>query len=150
MSNHTACRRMAVLLGLLIVAIPGIGRADGRFSDARLMVGRQQVGGILVSDAKAKQVSFDSSGSLPFQIPFDRIKSIRYERSATPRYAAGLLVAWPLLFTKSKQHFLTIQYAGLSGEGKYQIVRLDKNNVRVALDTIEADTGVTIARSEER
>jgi sporulation protein YlmC with PRC-barrel domain len=150
MSNHTARRRMAAFLGLFIVAIPGIGLAEGRFSDARLIVGKQQVEGILVSDTRAKQVSFDSSGSLPFQIPFDQIKSIRYERSATPRYAAGILVAWPFLFTKSKQHFLTIQYAGLSGEGKYQSVRLDKNNVRAALDTIEADTGVTIARSEER
>ena len=122
MSNHTAPRRMAALLGLLIVAVPGIGRAEGRFSDARLIVGKQQVEGILVSDTKAKQVSFDSSGSLPFQIPFDQIKSIRYERSATPRYAAGILVASATLVTKTKQHFLTIEYTGLAGEGKSMVI----------------------------
>jgi sporulation protein YlmC with PRC-barrel domain len=150
MSSHGKHRQIASLLGLLIVALPAVGLADGRFSEARLMLGKQQVEGILVSDTKAKQVSFDSGGSLPFQIPFDKIKAIHYERSATPRYAAGVLIAWPLLFTKSKQHFLTIQYVEASGEGKFQIVRLDKNNFRTALDTIEADTGVKVERSEER
>lgn len=150
MSNHAAGRRIASLFGLFILALPAIALADGRFSEARLMVGKQQVEGILVSDTKAKQVSFDSGGSMPFQIPFDKIKAIHYERSATPRYAAGMLIAWPLLFTKSKQHFLTIQYVEGSGEGKFQIVRLDKNNFRTALDTIEADTGVKVERTEER
>src|SRR5262245_40542275 len=133
MSRNAVGRRIAAFLGLFVIAAPAVGLADGRFAEARLMLGKQQVVGDLVSDTTAKQVTFDSGGSVPVRIPFDRIKSIHYERSATPRYAAGVLVAWPLLFTKSKQHFLTIQYVEPSGEGKFQIVRLDKNNFRMAL-----------------
>ena len=124
--------------------------ADGRFGDARLMVGKQQIEGTLVSDAKMKQIAFDANGNTQFQVPFDKVRSLLYERAAKPRYAAGLLLAWPLLFTKSKQHYLTIQYTDAAGEGKFQIVRLDKNNVQAALNTIEADTGVKIERTEER
>jgi len=124
--------------------------ADGRFGDARLMVGKQQIEGTLVSDAKMKQIAFDANGNTQFQVPFDKVRSLLYERAAKPRYAAGLLLAWPLLFTKSKQHYLTIQYTDAAGEGKFQIVRLDKNNVQAALNTIEADTGVKVERTEER
>ena len=150
MLNRATARRLAGILALCIFIIPAIGRADGRFTEANLMLGKQQVKGILVSDTKARHVSFDTGGTVPFQIPFDAIRSIHYERAATPRYAAGLLLAWPLLFTKSKQHFLTIQYTEETGQGKFQIVRLDKNNFRTALDTLQADTGVKIDRTEER
>jgi hypothetical protein len=124
--------------------------ADGRFGDARLMIGKQQIAGMLVSDANTKQLSFDANGSLPFQIAFDKIRSLSYERASKPRYAAGLLIAWPLLFTKSKQHYLTVQYTDGVGGGKFHILRLDKNNAQTALNTIEADTGIKIERSEER
>ncbi len=150
MVTQAARRRIAGVLGLFLTALPAVGRADGRFVEAHLMVGKQQVQGVLVSDSKAKQVSFDSGGAVPFQIPYASIKAIHYERSATPRYAAGLLVAWPLLFTKSKQHYLTFRYEENDGQGRFQILRLDKNNFRVALDTIEADTGIKIDRSEEQ
>ena len=84
------------------------------------------------------------------QIAFGSIKSIRYERTARPNYAAGLLVAWPLLFTKTKQHFVTIHYVDGSGTGQFVVVRLDKSNVRGALDALEADSGIRIERIEER
>ena len=129
--------------------------ADGRFSGARLLVPKnddkmQEVEGTLHSDARARHVRFDTGGRAAFEVPYDRIRSLLYERAAKPRYAAGLLLAWPLLFTKSKKHFLTIQYADASGQGKFEIVRLDKNNFSMALATLEADTGVKVERTEER
>jgi hypothetical protein len=141
--------RLAIALAI-VLAVPMSAFADGRFTEARLMIGKQQVVGALISDTQARLLSFDIAGSLPFQIPFDKIRALYYERASQPRYAAGLLVAWPLLFTKSKQHFLTIQYNDASGTGKYQVLRLDKANVRMALETLEADTGIKIERTEER
>jgi hypothetical protein len=47
-----------------------------------------------------------------------------YERTSTPRYAAGLFLAWPLLFTKEKKHFVTFQYKDSSSDGKYAIFQL--------------------------
>jgi len=78
------------------------------------------------------------------------ITNALYERTSRPRYVSGLLLAWPLLFTKGKKHFLTIQYKGESGEGKYAIFHLDKGNYREILAATEATTGKKMDRSEER
>jgi len=77
------------------------------------------------------------------------VKSIVYERTARPRYAEGLLIAWPLLFTKSKSHYVTIQYNDDKEGSQYAIIRLDKSNYRDALASLEAQTGKPIQRSEE-
>jgi len=135
---------------VLLLSATGTAAAEGHFDRARMLVGKQQLEGALVSDSGSKRVLFDTGGSIAAQMPYERIKALHYERSSKPRYAAGLLVAWPLLFTKSKQHYLTIQYADEAGAGRYMIVRLSKENFRSALDTLEADTGVKIDRSEER
>jgi len=73
------------------------------------------------------------------------ITNLVYERASRPRYKTGLLLAWPLLFTKGKKHFLTVQHGG-----EYKIVQLHKGNFREALASIEAGTGVRVERIEER
>jgi hypothetical protein len=73
-----------------------------------------------------------------------QITNLVYERASRPRYKTGLLLAWPLLFTKGKKHFLTIQHGG-----EYKIMQLDKGNFRDALAAVEATTGVKVERLEE-
>lgn len=148
-------RAVAAVVAVLLAVLPTAALADGRFAKARLVIPKddgkaQEVEGILTSDTKAKQVRFDTGGRVAFEVPYDRIKSILYERAAKPRYAAGLLLAWPLLFTKSKKHFVTIQFTDASGQGKFEIVRFDKGNFSMALATLEADTGIKVERTEER
>jgi hypothetical protein len=142
-------RRFVVAIVCAVATFPHTAFADGRFDRAKAMIGKERIDGTLSSDTKRREVRFDADGGTPFRIPMDTIKSIYYERSGKPRYAAGLLIAWPLLFTKSKQHYLTIQYTDASGEGKFQIVQLDKSNFRPALETLEADTGIKIDRASE-
>jgi hypothetical protein len=45
-----------------------------------------------------------------------------------------ILLAWPLLFTKGKKHYLTIQGAG----EEFAIFRLHKGNVRNVLAVAES------------
>jgi hypothetical protein len=106
--------------------------------------------GSLRFNSSAKEVQFVSKKGTSLAIKYDAVKSILYERAAKPRYAAGLLVAWPLLFTKSKKHYLTFHYTDEAGAGQYAIVRLDKGNFREALATAEAETGKKVERTEER
>jgi hypothetical protein len=155
MLSQPTRRAVASSLAVLLTVLPAVVLADGRFAKARLLVPKddgkaQEVEGALTSDTKAKRVRFDTGGRVAFEVPYDAIKSILYEKAAKPRYGAGLLLAWPLLFTKSKKHFVTIQYTDASGQGKFEIVRLDKGNFTIALATLEADTGIKIERTEER
>lgn len=109
----------------------------------------EKTGGQLVVDSTAKQLSFASHDTTELTVPFDKVTHLVYEKASKPRYAAGLLLAWPLLFTKSKQHFLTVQYK--EGEtGKYAVFHLSKSNYREVLASTEAATGQKIEREEER
>jgi hypothetical protein len=109
----------------------------------------QQVGGRLNFDSKLGLMTFDSK-KVRLELQATSVSSAIYERTSRPRYVSGLLLAWPLLLTKSKKHFLTIQYKDGSGEGKYAIFHLDKGNYREILAATEATTGKKVERSEER
>jgi len=84
------------------------------------------------------------------ELPYSNITSAVYERAATPRYAAAVLVSPLFLFTKSKKHFLTVQYKGKDGQGQFALIRLDKKNYQMALAMIEAQTGIKIERHEDK
>jgi hypothetical protein len=111
----------------------------------------QTIDGTLRFDSASKEVQFFKKLDAPpeFTLKYDAIKSMLYEKTAKPRYAAGLILAWPLLFTKSKKHFLTIQYTDAAGTGQFAIIRLDKGNFREALARAESETGKKVERSEE-
>jgi hypothetical protein len=116
----------------------------------------KHVDGSIFIDSAEKALTFTSTRRvhkepwLRFSIKDTALTSVMYERTAKPRYAAGLLLAWPLLFTKEKKHFLTLQYKADSGDGKYAIFQLDKGNYRECLSAIEATLGKKVERNEER
>lgn len=110
----------------------------------------ETIKGALAFDSVKKTMSLArADGSVAVSIPYDSIKSLLYERSSKPRYAEGILLAWPLLLTKSKKHYLTVQYTDATGQGQFAIFHLDKSNYQVILATAEAQTGKKVERSEE-
>jgi hypothetical protein len=111
----------------------------------------EPVKGALFLDSAKKSIEFlDKDGATTFAIPNSAIRSLHYERTSRPRYAEGLLIAWPLLFTKSKKHYLTIQYTDAGGEGHFAILHLDKSNYQQILAATEAQTGLKVDREEEK
>jgi len=102
----------------------------------------QKIKGSLEFSAGA--VSFSGKKDVAFD--YAEIDKFVYERTATPRYKAGLLFAWPLLFTKGKKHFLTVHAAGDS----YAVFRLHKSSYRMILTVAEAKSGHAVEREEER
>ncbi len=110
----------------------------------------ETVGGTLRFDSAKKAVQFvDKKGTPALSVKYDAIRSILYEKTAKPRYATGLLLAWPLLFTKSEKHYLTIQYTDAAGAGQFAIIRLDKSNFQGAMARAESETGKKVERAEE-
>lgn len=109
----------------------------------------QEIGGVLYFDAPTKKVIFQSK-KITLDVSAHSMTSALYERTSRPRYVSGLLLAWPLLFTKGKKHFLTLQYQGASGDGRYALFHLDKGNSREILAAAEATTGKKVERFEER
>jgi hypothetical protein len=127
-----------------------------QFDDAQMIVKApgeekpQAIKGTLVMDPEAQSIRFIGNGVTQLDIPYKSITGMLYERTAKPRYGWGLLVSWPLLFTKSKSHYFTIQYKNPAGAGDFAIIRLHKKNYQMALATVEAQTSMKIERTEER
>lgn len=146
-------KRLAKLSTVLLIAFGMLMLAD-TFRDAEYIHSGANGKGVrengdLVIDSSSKQILFNERGSAALTVPFASVTHLVYERASKPRYAAGLLLAWPLLFTKSKQHFLTVQY-NENGTGKYAVFRLSKGNYREVLAAVEAATGQKVERQEER
>jgi hypothetical protein len=137
-----------VFAGLLVCSI-ALGAENRAFDQVQYMKpasGSEKaatVKGKLAVDGEG--LRFDGGKSATLVIQRAAIKNLLYERASKPRYAAGILLAWPLLFTKSKAHWLTVQQ-----EGGYAMFRLDKGNCRQVLAAVEAATGLKIERQEER
>ena len=73
-----------------------------------------------------------------------------YELSSKPRYAEAILISPFFLFTKSKKHFLTVQYTDDAGSGKFMMIHMDKTNARDIVNTAEAETGKKVDYSQEK
>lgn len=102
-------------------------------------------------DTEKKSVNFlDQKGAPAFSIQYDSIKSILYEKTSTPRYAEAVIISPLFLFSRSKKHFLTIQYTDAAGSGQFVIVHLDKKNAREAVAVAEAQTGKKVEQVEEK
>ena len=109
-----------------------------------------QIDGTFVLDPSAKAARFVGKGKTEVEIPYGSITSLLYERAATPRYSAAVLVSPLFLFSKSKKHFLTIQYKNAEGQGQFALIRFDKSNWQAAVAAIEAQTGIKVERVEEK
>jgi hypothetical protein len=110
----------------------------------------EAVKGTLSFDAAKKEiVFFDAKNTTVLSIPYASLKSMLYEKTATPRYTAAVLISPLFLFSKSKRHFLTFQYTDAGGAGQYAVIHLDKGNAREALAAAEAETGKKVERIEE-
>jgi len=110
----------------------------------------EAVKGVVSFEQGQKVVQFvDNHGATDFTIGYGSISSMLYEQTAKPRYAEGLLIAWPLMLTKSKAHYLTIHYSGDGGTPEFVIIHLDKSNYQQALAIAETETGKKVERSLE-
>ena len=107
--------------------------------------------GNLIFDKEKKAVLFqDAKGQTVVAIPYEKIKSLLYEKTSRPRYAEAILLSPFFLFSKTKKHFLTIQYTDASGAGAFCMIHMDKSNASDIVNTAEAETGKPIERTEEK
>ena len=113
--------------------------------------GAGTVKGHVIFEKEKKVIEFqDSKNQVIVSIPYDKIKSLLYEKSSKPRYTEAILVSPFFLFSKTKKHFLTIQYTDPAGAGAFCLIHMDKSNASDIVNTAQAETGKSIERTEER
>jgi hypothetical protein len=110
----------------------------------------QFVGGTLsgVPPKSDARLNLTAPGALIFQchgqilnISYPKINALEYGQTVSRRYAAALLISPMFLFTKSRQHFLTIGYVDSDGQQQALVFRVGKGDIRSVLTTLEARSG---------
>ncbi|OGF58348.1 MAG: hypothetical protein A2Y62_18615 [Candidatus Fischerbacteria bacterium RBG_13_37_8] len=105
----------------------------------------EKIKGELIFDSGKQTISFLSEKKEKIDVNYADVTELIYEKTKKPRYALGLIFAWPLLFTKSKSHYLTINYK-VEEKGQYMLLKMDKRNYQMIIATIEAETGKKVER----
>ena len=76
-----------------------------------------------------------------FRIPYEKINLIEYGQKVDRRYMAAVLVSPLFLLAKKRQHFLTVGYEDEDNQQQALIFKVDKDDIRAILVSLEARTG---------
>jgi hypothetical protein len=82
------------------------------------------------------------------RVAYPRINLLEYGQQVNRRLGLAVVISPMFLLSKKRQHFLTVGYVD---DGKQQalVFRVDKNDIRMALVTIETRTGLKIQYQDQ-
>jgi hypothetical protein len=83
------------------------------------------------------------------RVPYDHINLIEYGQQVSRRLAMAAILSPLFLLSKSRKHFLTVGYTGDDGKQQAMVFRVEKNNIRVILVSLEARTGLKVEYQDE-
>lgn len=81
------------------------------------------------------------SKSASVRVAYERINLLEYGQKVGRRYVAAVLISPIFVLSKKRQHFLTIGYTDEQGREQALIFKVDKNQIRAMLVSLEARTG---------
>jgi len=76
-----------------------------------------------------------------WRVPYDKINLIEYGQKADRRYLAAVLISPLMLLSKKREHFLTVGYEDEDNRQQAMIFRVNKDDIRAMLVSLEARTG---------
>lgn len=83
------------------------------------------------------------------RVAYDRFETLEYGQKVDRRLLMAIAISPIFLLSKSRKHFLTIGYLDENGQHQAMVFRVDKNDIRAALVSLEARTGVKIQYQDE-
>ncbi len=81
------------------------------------------------------------SGKASWRVPYEKINLVEYGEKVDRRYIAAVLISPLFLLAKKRQHFLTVGYSDEEDHQQAMIFKVNKDDIRAMLVTLEARTG---------
>ncbi len=95
--------------------------------------------GRIITTGEQSLVFRHKSGAV--QVPYSQIDLLEYGQKVDRRYAMAVIVSPLLLLSKKRQHFLTVGYIDASGQRQAIVFRVEKDDIRPVLASLEVKTG---------
>lgn len=86
----------------------------------------------------------NKKGAKPVAIAYASVGELEYGQKAGRRVAVGVLISPWALFSKKRNHYLTISYKDADGKDQAGVFELGKDVVRTTLKILETRTGKPI------
>jgi len=144
---------MRSLLLLALLGIPvslAVGAHSGSHAEyiggTRADIPVKDSGDIQVSD---RTYFVFASKNTQVKIPFERINLLEYGQKVDRRYIAAAVISPLFMLAKKREHFLTIGFQDDDGQQQAMVFRVDKNDIRLALVTLEARTGQNVQYQDD-
>lgn len=83
------------------------------------------------------------------KIPYERINLLEYGQKIDRNYVAAALISPLFMLAKRREHFLTVGFENDNGKEEAMVFRVNKEDVRIALVTLEARTGQQVQFQDE-
>lgn len=84
-----------------------------------------------------------------YAVPWDNINLLEYGQRVGRRYAMAVLISPVLVLSKGRKHFLTIGFVDEEGEQQAMIFRVEKDDIRALLVSLEARTNLEVEYQDE-
>lgn len=140
-------RRRTLAVTLLVVFLSAVLSAvDG---DKAMYVGgtlaglKEKTEGRLVTTSET-ELKFEAGSKGSATIPYATVTSLEYGQKAGRRVGVAIMVSPLALFSKKRNHFLTIAYKDATGKEQAAVFELGKDMFRTTLKILEVRTGKTV------
>ena len=138
---------LAVLSTLSALAIAGHGGSHVEYiGGTRPDIPPKNSGEIEVSD---RTYFVFASKNTQVRVPFERINLLEYGQKVDRRYLAAVVISPLFMLAKKREHFLTVGFQDDEGQQQAMVFRVDKNDIRLALVTLEARTGQSVQYQDD-
>jgi hypothetical protein len=142
----------AVLAALLFsqFAFAGVGADKAKYVGGTSTIAKDKEAEINVSDEKVMTFA-------DWKVPYDKVTAISYGQHAGRRVGTTVALgvttlgvgALPVLFSKKRRHYLTLEYTDEAGKAQAAIWEVGKDSIRTVLKTLEVRTGKKVEYEDE-
>jgi hypothetical protein len=83
------------------------------------------------------------------RVAYDKINLLEYGQTVGRRLDLAIVISPAFLLVKKRKHFLTVGYTDEDGHQQALVFRVDKNDIRATLASLEARTGQKVQYQDE-
>ena len=142
-------RRVFSIALLVTIASPALLAVDGdkaMYMGGTVDIKKEMEGKLDVSNDKTLTFAYKR---LTWTLPYDQIVELEYGQKAGRRVAVGVLISPFALFSKKRNHYLTISFKDLEGKEQAVVFELGKDIVRTTLKVLQVRSGKEIHFQDE-
>ena len=133
-----------ICLALLVLPLSAVDSRGALYVGGTIPDLKEKSEGRFTQSEEAITFTPNKKGAKPIDIPYGSVAELEYGQKAGRRVAVGVLISPFALFSKKRNHYLTISYKDANGKDQAGVFELGKDVVRTTLKILETRTGKPI------